>query len=187
METKKEIRKRILIQRRNYPAAARHAASQKITERILRHPWYIRAEDVCAYVDFDAEVETRPLIEAALHEGKAVWLPKVQGADMKFYLVTSMDKLTAGAFGIPEPPEEKSMTFPGEEERILMLLPGIAFDRTGNRIGYGKGYYDRFLAGYPGIPKIGLAFEFQVAKGIPAEHTDVRVDLIITERGVLKP
>lgn len=187
METKREIRTRVLRQRRECPPAIRHAASLQIAERILHHPWYARAEDVYAYVDFDGEVETRALIEAALHAEKRMWLPKVQGADMGFYPVSSMDMLTAGAFGILEPPAKDAATSKADDGRSLMLLPGIAFDRAGNRIGYGKGYYDRFLAGRPGVPKIALAFEFQIMEGIPAEHTDVRADLIITEKGVLQP
>lgn len=187
METKKEIRKRLLRQRRECPPEFRRAASGQIMGKVLQHPWFTEAEVIYAYVDFDSEVETRALIETALDKGKSVWLPKVQGEDMEFYPAVSVDKLEAGAFGILEPPAGDALTLRTRAERSLMLLPGIAFDRTGNRIGYGKGYYDRYLACHPGIPKIALAFDLQIIDEIPAVHTDVRADLIITEKGVLQP
>lgn len=186
METKKEIRKRILKQRRECPPEIRHEASGRIVHSVLQHPWFAEASDIYAYADFDGEAETRTLIETALREGKRVWLPKVRGEDMEFYPVMSMDSLSEGAFGILEPSAKDVSASENAAGKSLMLLPGVAFDRAGNRIGYGRGYYDRYLAVCPGIPKIALAFEFQITDRIPAEHTDIKADLIITEKGVLQ-
>ena len=106
---------------------------------------------------------------------------------MEFYPVSSMNSLSEGAFGILEPSAKDVSASENAAGKSLMLLPGVAFDKAGNRIGYGRGYYDRYLAGCPGISKIALAFEFQITDRIPAEHTDIKADLIITEKGVLQP
>ena len=100
---------------------------------------------------------------------------------MDFYEISSFSELGSGTFGIMEPTGERKAIF---DEKGLMILPGAAFDRLGNRIGYGKGCYDRYLAAHGKIRTIGAAFEFQILDRIKPEKTDVRVDLLATEKGM---
>lgn len=197
LETKKEIRRNSLEKRKGLPGGIRQKYSHMITERVLCHPFFQCADMIFCYVAFREEVDTEELIHTALKMGKTVAVPKVHGENqMNFYKIHSLTELMPGYQGIMEPKTENPEQWKINEikpgladagaktgKRAVMLLPGAAFDKAGNRIGYGGGFYDTYLQKYPCFYKIGLAFSVQCVKEIPAENHDIRVDLIMTELG----
>lgn len=154
--------------------------SKKIAEKVIAHPKYQKAELVFAYIDAKGEVITKDMIEHAWANGKKVAVPKVHGDIMEFYLIESYNDLEAGYFGIMEPKMscEKITVI---TENSVVLMPGVAFDRMGNRIGYGKGYYDKYFTKYPELYKIAIAFSMQIVPEIPADEFDIKAQCVITE------
>jgi 5-formyltetrahydrofolate cyclo-ligase len=135
------------------------------------------------FVSYGTEVDTIQMIHQVLQEGKKkVAVPRVQGEEMTFYRITSLKDLAKGYQGILEPVTQSCMT---AAEGVL-LLPGLAFDRQKNRVGYGGGYYDRYLARYQTekLVTVALAFDFQIVDAIEAESFDVRPQWIVTEKGI---
>ena len=177
METKKEIRRRILNRRKSLSIEERMWMSEAITKRTLRHPWFQKATTIYLYMSYQEEVDTRELLEEAIRMGKKVAAPKVQGKEMKFYYIESYEELHPGMKGIPEPEN----MHPANDISALMLMPIVGFDKVGNRIGYGGGYYDRYLEQHPSHPTIGLAYSIQEVDELPIEETDWKPDRIVTE------
>jgi 5-formyltetrahydrofolate cyclo-ligase len=124
------------------------------------------------------EVDTRELVRDALRE-KAVLLPYVAQERIYAGAITDLDDLSRGPYGTLEPATKRPAA-----EIDLVLVPGVAFDRSRHRLGYGKGYYDAFLRGVPAV-KVGVAFARQIVPSIPAEAHDVQMDIVVTEEGVL--
>ena len=139
---------------------------------------------VSCFVGVKSEVATLPIIEAAFAAGKKVAVPVVEGAILTVYRIESVDELAPAPFGLLEPKKElrrKVRRLVATQVR-LWLVPGVAFDRTGGRLGYGKGYYDALLSRVkPEVPKVGLGFEMQVIPAVPMGPTDRRLSMIITE------
>lgn len=190
METKKQIRIRSLKARDALTEEERDQKSRKICEHLLQSPFFEEAQDILLYASYGSEVQTQPIFDRAVSEGKQVFYPRVMdGETMQFFHVTDLSALQEGYRGIREPRADGAVyTQPGREagRRALLIMPGAAFDREKNRIGYGKGFYDRFLgAGFTGM-KIALAFDVQILQEyrIPAQETDVRPDLILSETGL---
>ena len=177
---KKKIRKEILALRRAMPIDLLEEKSRKIAEKVKSHPAYQQADTVLAYIDSKGEVQTKAIIEDAWAKGKKVAVPKVHGDIMEFYLISSYEQLEAGAFGILEPMESCEVVT-NVPEKAVVLMPGVAFDRNGNRIGYGKGYYDKYFSKYPESYKIALAFSMQIVDKIPADEFDIKADCVIIE------
>lgn len=136
-----------------------------------------QAKSISLYHALPGEVETAAFIEKWA-ETKTVFLPAVEGNDLKFHIYKGKHTLRRGAFGIMEPEREDACP-PGQTD--LIIVPGIAFDRQCNRLGRGKGYYDRILTTLP-IPKIGLCFDFQLVDKIPTEPFDIPVDMVVTDK-----
>lgn len=156
--------------------------SLKILEHVQGLLEYQKAEVIYAYMDCRHEVETRDLIQAAWKAGKRVAVPKVKGQEMQFYYISSFqDDLEAGSFGIQEPKEQN----PAREEHALLLMPGVAFDGECHRVGYGGGFYDRFLETHPRLTTLALAFEFQVKEAVPFEEFDIRPARVVTEKRII--
>lgn len=151
-------------------------------------PAYRQARSLLVYVSFRTEVETGGLIRAALADGKAVLVPKVQRqpkALLAFRIRRFPDDLQPGAYGILEPAPASTEFWP-PDQIDLVVVPGLGFDRQGRRLGYGGGYYDRFLSGpASGAVAAGLAFAEQVVEALPADPFDCRLDLIVTDQDVL--
>lgn len=190
METKKQIRIRSLKARDALTEEERDQKSRKICERLLQSSFFEEAQDILLYASYGSEVRTQQIFDRAVSEGKQIFYPRVMdGETMQFFQVTDLSALQEGYRGIREPRADgAAYTQPGREagRRALLIMPGAAFDRERNRIGYGKGFYDRFLgAGFAGM-KIALAFDVQILqeKRIPAQETDVRPDLILSETGL---
>lgn len=176
---KKEIRAEVKKHRREASAEQIRKNSDAICASFLALPEYKEAKVVFAYIDCKNEVETRKVIEQCWADGKTVAVPKVFGEIMKYYVITSYGDLEDGYFGIPEPKYEQLQEIVCEDG--LMILPGVAFDVKRHRVGYGGGFYDRYLEEHPNMKKIAFAFEFQVFESVPFEEFDRQPEKIITE------
>ena len=142
-------------------------------------PMLADAKTIVAYYSLPDEVDTHSLIDELLADGKTVYLPKVvSDEDMVLCRYTGVESLKEGAFGIMEPVGAQTSA---DEVIDVVLVPGMAFDGDGNRLGRGKGYYDRFLKSlsYPRPQLIGVCFDFQKADVVPTEPTDVKVDVVV--------
>ncbi len=181
-EEKREIRKKILTLRDGMNSDERKRASLLLTERIAGHQWFYRSDYFLGFVSCGSEISTLNIIEEALKSGKKVYVPKVHcrkdGAEMRFFRITSIEELEPGYRGIPEPAggSEEYKYSDSVAERTLMLMPGVAFDRYRGRLGYGKGFYDRYLAGRPGLRQrtIAVGYRCQMVEKLPEEETDIR-------------
>ena len=180
---KKEIRAEVKKRRREADEETLHEKSLQILERFRQLSAYKDAFLLLAYVDAKREVETRLLMRCAWDDGKKVAVPRVDGDGiMHFYYLRSLKDLEPGAFGIMEPRIDCRIC---EPEEGLLLMPGVAFDEQGHRVGYGGGYYDRYLEKHPHLIHIALAFEFQIFPEVPSEKHDICPDLIVTENRIL--
>lgn len=177
---KNKIRKEVLALRKAMPICLLEEKSKIITEKVITHPAYRKAEVILAYVDAKGEVKTKDIIEHAWMNDKKVAVPRVHGDIMKYYLISSFEDLEPGCFGIMEP---KVSCFEVSEipENSVVIMPGVAFDNTGNRIGYGKGYYDKYFAKYPELYKIAVAFSMQIVRKVPTDILDISANCVITE------
>lgn len=176
--SKKSIRSKVLQIRNQMPQKERDRAALLVTERLLGHQWFYGSNQILCFSSFGSEIQTIELIREALRRGKKVFLPKIEGCEMVFYKIGSSTELVPGYKGILEP-EGTSEGFCYKEEeasRTLMIMPGVAFDPMHRRIGYGKGYYDRYLAGKDGlcIRTIAIGFACQMVEEIPEEEQDIR-------------
>lgn len=153
--------------------------SLRIQQRVIRLPAFRKAAAVALYSPILNEVFTEEIMHEALRLGKTVAFPRVCGECLDFVRVRSSSELAPGAFGVLEP--TGSTTIPSGD-LDLVLVPGVAFDREGNRLGYGKGFYDRVLCG-TGRPAltVGLCFEMQLVDRLPIEDHDESLDLLVTE------
>lgn len=178
---KTEIRRRILERRRALPHEDMERRSAAIRSRLFELEEYRRARTIHCYVSVKGEVDTRQLIERALRSGKRVVVPVVdpERRTLLHSEIASLDELTTGSFGLLEPKQEdlRSIRLP---EIDLVIVPGVAFDAKGDRIGFGGGFYDHFLKDMR-VPKISLAYEFQILERIPVSPHDVRMDKVVTE------
>ena len=184
MEEKKEIRKRILKVRSAIPKKVQEEKSKVICEAVLSHPYFKQANTLLCYMDFHEEVQTDMIITEALLQGITVAVPRVEGDIMHFYKINSESDLEAGYFGIPEPKRSCSLLEPGSN--TLMIVPGTVFDPSCNRMGYGKGFYDRYLAEHPLTYTIGIAYAEQIVDELPTENTDWRLDAVITDEEIYR-
>ncbi len=184
MDTKQQIRKRIRTLRKEMNPDEVCKKSGRIAEQVLHTTAFKEAELVLLYADFQNEVQTGLLAEESWKAGKRVAYPKVVGNEMEFYLISEYAQLTPGAMNIPEPATdcEKIISFP---ENTLMIMPGVAFDENLNRVGYGGGYYDRFLDKHPDLVRIAISYELQLCDNIPVEPTDYKPHMLITEKEIL--
>lgn len=182
---KKELRRRYLALRGSQPEETLQAAGEGICAEVLRLPEIERSRTIMTYVSFGGEPDTHMLIRRLTKMGKTVCAPRCDAAAgmMEAFAVSGMDSLAPGAYGILEPKPEQ----PVPPEKIdCILVPGCAFGRNFHRIGYGKGYYDKYLPLAARAVTIGLCYELCLVKWLEAEEFDVPVDLIVTEKGVLR-
>jgi 5-formyltetrahydrofolate cyclo-ligase len=160
--------------------------SSTITNKLLGTNEYKYCSTVFCYVSFNQEVLTRDIIINSFELGKKVAVPRIVGNKMIFYYINNFEELKPGTLNILEPITE-NVAMPNENENNLIIVPGLAFDEKFNRIGYGKGYYDKFFLEYRNIPmyKIALAYDMQVLKELPAETHDIKLDQIITQSKII--
>jgi len=141
-------------------------------------------ETVMVFTSKEKEVNTKPLIEALFKEKNPVVVPIIQKEDVSLRLsyLRDFSALVPSTFGVPEPIGSEIPAKPQDVD--VIILPMLGFDRTGGRIGYGAGYYDRFLSKNPGLVKIGIAFGCQEMETLPLDENDIKMDLIVTEDGI---
>ncbi|MEC4176839.1 5-formyltetrahydrofolate cyclo-ligase [Adlercreutzia sp. R7] len=189
MAEKNRLRERYRALRAAMPSAARAAADEAIAAQVGGLPAFAGADAVFTYLSFGAEVDTRALIKRTWAAGKTVALPRVVPGtrQMRWYAVDSLDGLERSSFGVDEPAADPSReVVPGDMRRPLALVPGFSFDREGYRLGYGGGFYDGFLADFPGV-SVGLCRAAQLSEeALPRDAHDVPVALIATDQGVLR-
>ena len=184
MTNKTEIRKYIKEMKKNLTEEEIRLRSNRIAKKLFAQPFYEQAECIYLYVSYNEEIDTVGIIEHILEDKKRVAVPKVVDKNMEFHEITSLDQLSEGAFGIQEPTVNKPVSEDPEwASSNLMIIPGLAFDKNGSRIGYGGGYYDRYLHKYHDRIelKIALAYDFQVLEHIHIESYDEKIDGIITD------
>lgn len=180
---KKEIRKKILEYRETIDPEERSKWDESIFNKLINCDLYKCANTIFAFVSFKTEVDTHKIIKHALDNGKTICVPKINSKQegVKLYKIDSFDQLKKGYFGILEPSE--SCPAVNSNDLDLILMPGVAFDRHGGRVGYGAAFYDRFLSNMNRqVDKIALAYHFQVLESVPMSEHDVRIDGIITEQ-----
>lgn len=185
---KKEIRNKVLGIRNQIPPDIRAEKDLRIRVTLFSLPEFVSAETILFYASFRSEVGTLNMIRESLKTGKRVLLPKVDPKNslLVLYGIKSLNELAPGYMGIPEPdlPDERYAVI---DDADIAIIPGAAFDLSGNRFGYGAGYYDGLLSQrVKNISIIGLAYEEQVMESIPAEEHDVRVTLIVTDKRVIR-
>lgn len=183
MQEKAALRRELLAQRDAVPQ--REEKSRAVGDGVLALPAYQKARQVLLYLSKGSEVDTWEVFARAVAEGKEVYAPRCLDGEgtMGFFQVTSPQELLQGRFGLWEPDPRHCAPW-RRREGALCLVPGIAFDRQGYRLGYGKGYYDRFLAGFSGTAA-GLCFRELALERLPRGPQDRRVDVLVTEAGVL--
>lgn len=175
---KKEIRRMISRQKKELTTEQIKEFSHQIAKRIIASQVYKDAKVIYPYIAYNQEVITNEIIEDAWAKGKLVAAPKTYNDYMEFLFITSFDQLEPGAFNIPEPTTSDI----ANESEVLIIMPGIAFDPDFNRIGYGGGFYDKYLANHPDtiFHKIALTYDFQLLEHLETEPHDYKVDGIIT-------
>ncbi len=184
METKKELRKRILNIRNSMSIENVEKNSSIIIDKIINTDIYKQSKVVFIYMDFNKEVMTSQLIKRMLSEKKRVVIPYTDKINTELIPseITKQADLKLNSFGYYEP---VSIMPVDPEEIDLVIVPGVVFDKQLNRIGFGKGYYDKILIKLkPSAVKIAVAHEFQVFELIPTEEHDIKMDMIITEKSI---
>lgn len=180
--TKKDLRK-LYIQKRKL-LSDKPALDDLIVNNLLHSDLFINADSVFCYVSLPSEISTDSIINTALNFGKTVAVPYCVDncGTMEFYQINSLDDLVSGSFNIREPDISTCKAYK-DYDNAICIVPAICFDKKGNRIGYGKGYYDRFLRKFTSAT-IGLCYNEFIIDKIPADNFDMQVDYIITEKGI---
>jgi 5-formyltetrahydrofolate cyclo-ligase len=176
-EKKKLLRKEILAKRSAMTADEVLKQSRCICENVICSTFYKSCKNLCLYMPIRNEVDVRLLLEPAWADKKQAYLPKVLPEDyMEFYSYNESTALISGAYNILEP-DSKDILVPDSD--TLIIMPGAVFSKDNKRIGYGGGYYDRYLAKHPECKTIAVAYDFQILEHIPYEEHDVCPDVVI--------
>ena len=177
---KKELRKKFIIERNNLTEKYRSDSSSKILSNLEGNQLFESAEKVFIFIGFDSEIATLPFIKKWIHK-KHIFVPKIDNKTMNLVHLTTIEDLAPGHFGILEP----TGTTYYNEEVDLVITPSIVFDKNGYRLGYGKGYYDKYFATNKHKTSIGLSYDKLLQEKIPTDKYDEKVDIIITEEKTL--
>lgn len=198
MISKEKVRKKAVETRDSIDEESRQQKSEEIAKKILGADWFKEADIVLSYHAFRSEVEVDALNRAVLTQGKKLYLPKtyVKEKQIRFFEITDLSKLKRGYQKIWEPtgeePEFSFETVKEEQKKVLMIMPGTAYDARGYRMGYGGGYYDRYLNAHEAEWKmidfmtVFAAFSEQKMILIPGERCDVKPDVIVTEKEIMQ-
>lgn len=173
---KKELRRAIRERKRAMTEEEIISRSARLGELFRASEAYQKAKTIYGYLPYNQEVRTVPMLEQAIRDGKRVAVPKVYGEEMKFLYLDDLSQVAKGYAGIPEPIADEPVA---EDETALVLMPGLAFDPQGHRIGYGGGFYDKFLSREPNHPTVALCYEFQMLPQLETEEFDIPVDLVL--------
>lgn len=173
---KKELRSRIREQKRAMTEEQITEKSAALERLFVQSELYRKAKTIYGYLPYNQEVRTVSMLEQAIRDGKRVAVPKIYGEEMKFIYITDMSRVEKGYAGIPEPIEDGPVA---QDNTALVLMPGLAFDPQGHRIGYGGGFYDRFLEKEPDHPTLALCYDFQMLGHLETEAHDIPVDCVL--------
>ena len=173
---KTELRREIRARKRAMTEGEIETRSAKLAQLFFASEAYQNAKTIYGYLPYNQEVRTVPMLERALKDGKKVAVPKVYGDEMKFLYLDDLNAVAKGYAGIPEPIADEPVA---HDETALVLMPGLAFDPQGHRIGYGGGFYDKFLAAEPNHPTLALCYEFQMQPKLDVEDHDIPVDTVL--------
>ena len=173
---KKEIRAMIRTKKRAMTPEQIVSASRKLGELFRASELYQKAEAIYGYLPYNQEVRTVPMLEQAIADGKRVAVPKCYGDEMRFIWMDDLSAVAPGYANIPEPIADGPVA---DASHALVLMPGLAFDPKGNRMGYGGGFYDKFLARETNHPTLALCYDFQVLEKLETEEFDIPVDQVL--------
>lgn len=184
-EEKIKIREKYKKLRRDIEGERKVEFDSKICERFLNCVSYRYCDTVLMYSPVRDEINVDAIARAALKDGKRVAYPRcIPGTNkMNFYFVNSLDELQKGTFGIPEPPETNEKYNKKDANTAICLVPAVVYDKSGYRLGYGKGYYDRYLGNFNGSV-IGVIYKKLITDSLPRGKFDVRANALVTEEGV---
>ena len=172
---KKELRASIRARKRAMTEEEIVSRSEALTRLFLESDAYRNAKTIYGYLPYNQEVRTVPMLERALQDGKRVAVPKCYGDEMRFIWLDDLDRVEKGYANIPEPIDDGPIA---DDPTALVLMPGLAFDPEGHRIGYGGGFYDKFLAKEM-HPTLALCYDFQMLPHLETEAHDIPVDTVL--------
>lgn len=173
---KKELRSQIRARKRAMTEEEIVSRSEALGKLFVQSEAYRNAKTIYGYLPYNQEVRTVPMLEQALKDGKRVAVPKCYGEEMKFLYLTDLTQVAPGYANIPEPIADEPVA---DDPTALVLMPGLAFDPQGHRIGYGGGFYDKFLSAEPNHPTLALCYEFQMLPHLETEDHDIPVDTVL--------
>lgn len=173
---KKELRSQIRRLKRAMTEAQIEEKSRILGSLFAQSQLYRQADTIYGYLPYNQEVRTIPMLQQALLDGKRVAVPKVYGDEMRFIYLTDLTAVETGYAGIPEPIADGPVA---DDPAALVLMPGLAFDPAGHRIGYGGGFYDKFLQQEPDHPTLALCYDFQMLPVLETEEHDIPVDCVL--------
>ncbi len=179
---KRALRREARARRDGLSPEERERMSDEVARTVLALPAVVDATTVMAFASFGSEVDTGPIIEGLARDRRRVVLPRVEGRAIVPVSYRSGDPVMASSLGAVEPADGEPV---GPEEIDVVIVPGLAFDRSGHRVGYGRGFYDRFLGLLrPHALTVGICFSVQLVEDVPHGRGDRPVDLVVTERGL---
>lgn len=173
---KKTLRTEIRAKKRAMTAQEIEEKSAALAKAFYETAEYKNAKTIYGYLPYNQEVRTTQMLAHALADGKQVAVPKVYGDEMKFILLSDLNQVAKGYAGIPEPIADGPVA---ADPTALVLMPGLAFDPEGHRLGYGGGFYDKFLAAEPDHPTLALCYDFQMLPHLDTESYDIPVDRVL--------
>lgn len=173
---KKLLRQSIKQKKREMTAEQIESASARLGQMLAECDLYQQAETVYFYLPYNQEVRTVPMVQRAFEEGKRVAVPKIYGDEMRFIYISDFTGIEKSSCGIPEPVADGPVA---DDPTALVLMPGLAFDKQGNRVGYGGGFYDKFLQAEPNHPTVALCYDFQLFDKLETDDYDIPVDLVL--------
>lgn len=173
---KQALRKQIRQKKREMTEEEIVTKSEQLGRLFAASEAYREAKTIYGYLPYNQEVRTTAMLQKALEDGKRVAVPKCYGDKMRFIYLNDLSKVEPGYCNIPEPIEDEPIA---DDPTALVLMPGLAFDPQGHRMGYGGGFYDKFLAMEPDHPTLALCYDFQMLDHLETEAHDVPVDLVI--------
>lgn len=173
---KQALRKQIRQKKRAMTEEEIVSKSEQLGRLFAASEAYTQAKTIYGYLPYNQEVRTTAMLQKALEDGKRVAVPKCYGDEMRFIYLDDLSKVEPGYCNIPEPVEDGPVA---DDPTALVLMPGLAFDPKGHRMGYGGGFYDKFLASEPGHPTLALCYDFQMMDHLETEAHDIPVDFVI--------
>ena len=178
---KKALRAEIKAKKRAMTEEQIAATSEALAQQLYAHPAYKEAKSIFGYLSYNQEVRTMPMLEQAQKDGKRVAVPKVIGDTMIFIWLDDLSRIELGYCNIPEPIDNGPEAV---DETALVMMPGLAFDPTGRRCGYGGGFYDRYLEQHPDHPTLAMCYGFQMFDELETDPHDIPVNYVLSQEVV---